>query len=93
LIAGPKISTQLISKAAIWHGLSDQVWSNINICKFANCGEKYAFKYAFREINEEKLQMFSFHHKMKIGKKFITKKMLIVNLISLLMFSSGHAVA
>jgi methyl coenzyme M reductase subunit D len=44
-------------------------------------------KYAFREINEEKLQMFNLHYKMKIGKKFITKKMLIVNLISLLIFS------
>jgi hypothetical protein len=38
-------------------------------------------KCAFREINEEKLQIFNLHYKMKIGKKFITKEMLIVNLI------------
>jgi hypothetical protein len=44
-------------------------------------------KYAFREINEEKMTNFQFTLQMKTGKKFITKKMLIVNLISFLKFS------
>jgi hypothetical protein len=39
-------------------------------------------KFAFGELNEKKSQIFNLHYKMKTGKKFITKKMLIVNLIS-----------
>jgi hypothetical protein len=35
----------------------------------------------FREINEEKTVNFQLLYKMKIGKKFITKKMLIENVI------------
>jgi hypothetical protein len=38
--AGPKISTQLISKAAIWHGLSDHDGQILLLENFANCDAK-----------------------------------------------------
>jgi hypothetical protein len=50
-------------------------------------GQTGSINMHLERLIRKKLQIFNLHYKMKIGKKFITKKILTVNLISFLIFS------